>query len=153
MAPFLLANFLATLHFVFYLQGELCPQYNQVRYKMQCSQKVGQNKWSHNLYLNWLGQPQLLFTLVVLLVYMAASHLLFVFWSARAAPTSKYLTAYQLLFLLFLILSHDHNIILSYYHIIISSQHQMVEVIFGSKSRFSTHIESFTLSSRKSPQK
>ena len=37
--------------------------------------------------------------------------------------------------------------------IIILPQHEMVEVIFGAKSRFSTHIESFTLSPRKSPQK
>ena len=70
MAPFLLANFLATLHFVFYLQGGLRPPYRygtkselsgiafcilliggtsnpvKVRYRMQCSQKVGQKKWS-----------------------------------------------------------------------------------------------------------
>ena len=36
---------------------------------------------------------------------------------------------------------------------ITTSQNQMVEVIFGAKSRMSTHIESFTPSPRKSPQK
>ena len=66
--------------------------------------------------------------------------------------------------------SYYHTIILSYYHIIKSSSHhisissysthtiisskrQMVEVIFGAKSRISTHIESFTPPPRKSPQK
>ena len=39
------------------------------------------------------------------------------------------------------------------YHIIITSQHQMFEVIFGPKSRPKTRIESFTPSTRKSPQK
>ena len=29
----------------------------KVRYKIQCSQKVGQKKWSHNLCQSWLGQP------------------------------------------------------------------------------------------------
>ena len=36
---------------------------------------------------------------------------------------------------------------------VITCKSQMVEVIFGAKSRFSTYIESFTPSPRKSPQK
>ena len=36
---------------------------------------------------------------------------------------------------------------------VITSQDQMVEVCFGAKSRISTHIESFTPSPTKSPQK
>ena len=47
MAPFLLVNFLAPLHFVPYLYGGRSPPY-KLNYKMQCSQKVGQKKWSHN---------------------------------------------------------------------------------------------------------
>ena len=49
--------------------------------------------------------------------------------------------------------SYYHSIIVSYYHIIIRSQREMVAVVFGAKSRFSTHIESLTPSPRKSPQK
>ena len=54
------------------------------------------------------------------------------------------------------------GVIVSLYHLflisiqdrfILPSQDQMVEVVFGAKSRFSTHIESFTPSPRKSPQK
>ena len=47
MAPFLFANFLGTLYFVFYLLRGASPPV-QVRYKMQCSQKIGQKKWSCN---------------------------------------------------------------------------------------------------------
>ena len=49
--------------------------------------------------------------------------------------------------------SYYQVVIFSYCHDIILSQHQMFEVIFGPKSRFSTHIEPFTPSPRKSPQK
>ena len=49
-------------------------------------------------------------------------------------------------------ISYDHTIIWLYYHIIISSQHQMVEVIFSAKSRFSTHWVVYPLAKEVSPK-
>merc|ERR1712185_894401 len=50
------------LHCILYrtgvpIWGAKPPRY--VKYKIQCSQKVGQKKWSHNLCQSWLGQPPL----------------------------------------------------------------------------------------------
>ena len=50
MAPFLLANFLATLYFVFYLQGGLRPPY---RYGTKYNVQLQPESWSKENYLRY----------------------------------------------------------------------------------------------------
>ena len=45
-----------------------------VKRKIQCSQKVGQKKWSHNLYQSWEAQPTLSLAYLLFEVYEWATN-------------------------------------------------------------------------------